>query len=38
MQIRSDYLIACLIIAIAALAVFSGGLSLAPLYGFDDDV
>ncbi|MCH2203997.1 MAG: tetratricopeptide repeat protein [Fuerstiella sp.] len=38
MHSRSNYLIACLIIAIAAFVVFAIGLSLPPLNGFDDDV
>ena len=38
MYSRRHDLIACLIIAIAALVVFAGGLSLPPLDGFDDDI
>ena len=38
MHSRSNYLIACLIIAIAAFVVFAIGLLLPPLNGFDDDV
>jgi hypothetical protein len=38
MYSRRHDLIACLIIAIAALVVFVGGLSLPPLDGFDDDI